>query len=342
MFLTGHRVIEFVLRTTLETPEDTISFENGIHLWKCPPLSEQGFLGQNTRIYDGWIEIPEPTAACVSEALQVIGVSLNRLAFAFQCAIDWRVKYYMEVTNVGAYATLEKSDIGHLDRMLRAFPTSEDTIILDAAIDWFNRARTSTNIFNKFLGYYIAVESVAIAIAKGEADFGLGYVKETKVDMKKTRIDCLNQLHETLYKENPIEFVQRGYFECVVGLKKKTKKIAELVFGEGHQYIKDLFEKDEDGTCLNTVRSELAHGGIALHSPDQEKYVLKRVGKMGLIAHDFLTRIVLRLRATEAIPEWSGLMKGSFSTSDPRTILIASDDKMFPSKDWRIRPEWCE
>ena len=75
--------------------------------------------------------------------------------------------------------------------MLQDFPDTEDAIILDVAVDWYNRAKTSIIIFASFLSYYVAIENVAQSIADGKADFGLNYVKDSKSERKRKREECI-------------------------------------------------------------------------------------------------------------------------------------------------------
>src|SRR2546427_13263611 len=98
--------------------------------------------------------------------IAMIGVAANRMAFAYGGAVDWRIKYRMvERSGSGSCATPSREDLHILDALLRNFPQTDDAIILDAAIDWYNRGRSSRNIFTAFLCYYIALESVSVAVA---------------------------------------------------------------------------------------------------------------------------------------------------------------------------------
>lgn len=260
---TGFRVIEFVVQTTVDLPHETCSFGKAFHLWKCPPY-ESSPLQQGTRIYDGWLELESIDAEYHRDAIAQIGMAVNRLAFAYDAKVDWRVKYRFRDKS---YALLSPSedDMHVLDSLLKDFPNTDDAIVLEAAIDWYNRGKNSNNVFASFLSYYIAIESVAVAIFNGNADFGLGHKKEDKAERKEQRRQCIEQKFDLLYASNPKQFVEEAYFDCVVSLKNKTRQIAELVFGLRHPYLSLLFDKDGKEPALSDIRSYLAHGAFSGH-----------------------------------------------------------------------------
>lgn len=340
MMCTGHRVIEFVARTTIELPVEGITFDK-LHFWKCPNIEEISQSNLNVRVYDGWLDLEFADPKYIRSAIATIGIALNRMAFAYGAALDWRIKY---TTLIGsrAYATPSKEDLNILDAMLQNFPKTEDAMILEAAIDWYNRGRTSRNIFNMFLCYYIALESVAITVADGEADLGLGYARENKAERTQNRIKCIREKHETLYLKGPMQFVEEAYFDCIVGLKEKTRRVAEMVFGSGHSYLEVLFNKGSDGYSLNDIRGRLAHGGATLLDREDEILVRNRLGEIEKISRDFLTRIIFLLKPDNSLPSWSNLHVWYASTADPRTTLVTTKESILPTTDWRIRPEWCD
>lgn len=340
MMCTGHRVIEFVVRTSIELPLESMSFGEKLHLWKCPAPVDISHLGQNVVIYDGWLELDSADAEYIRSEIAMIGVAVNRMAFVYGGAVDWRVKYRMTYSG-GGYATPSREDLHVLDAILRNFPRTEDAFILDAAIDWFNRGRSSRNIFTTFLCYYIALESVAIAVAEGGADLGLGYSQESKEVQTKRIIKCIQEKQDLIYSENPARFVAEAYFDCVLSLKEKTKRVTQLVFGPEHKYLKALFEK-RDGYSLNDIRGKLAHGLITLLDRQDESLVRSRVHEIAEISKEFLTRVIFLLKPDDPLPSWSRRLAFSMSAGDPRTCLVATTDKILPQTNWRIRSEWCE
>jgi hypothetical protein len=199
---------------------------------------------------------------------------------------------------------------------------------------------STRNIFIAFLCYYIAIESVAVSVADGKADFGLGYSRPTKKERKEERVECIRKIHDVLYAKDPHKFVEEAS-KCIYGFGKKTRLITEQVFGSDHKYIKALFEKRE-GYSLSDIRNKLAHGAITLLDKEDERLVRNRCGEIAEISKEFLTRIILSLKPTDPLPTWSGQYSVSLSFNDPRTILVTTKDNIFPNKDWRIRPKWCD
>lgn len=340
MLCTGHRVIEFAVRTNIELPREYFRFGERFHLWKCPPLDNNPSWSHNVHVYDGWFDLESTDPRSIQSAIAMIAVGVNRLAFAYGGAVDWRLKYKLE-SNPGFCATPTSNDLQILDSMLRDFPKTEDAIVLDAAIDWFNRGRSSRNIFTAFLCYYIAIESVAIAVVDGEANLGLSPVQESKSEQAQLKTECIKKKHDAVYTEDPTRFVEEAYFECVLSLKAKTRRVAELVFGPGHKYVKALFEK-ADGYSLTDIRGRLAHGGVTLLAKEHETLVNKRLPEIAEIAREFLIRVIFVLKPMDRLPSWSQEHRSSVSMTDPRNTMVVTHEKVLPTDDWRIRPEWCE
>lgn len=338
MLCTGYRAIEFVAKINIELPMEGVSFGEEMHLWKCPPLEKAG---QNFYVYDGTYFLKNTDPASIKQSLANINVILNRLAFAYSADLSWRIKYDSASHTPGC-AKPSKEDLEILDEILKEFPLSEDALYLDSAIDWYNKGRSSKNPLTAFLCFYIAIESIVIAVGSGDADLKLGYTKDSKEERNKKREECIKSKHDLLYIKDPTEFIRSAYFECVESLKSQSKKIIEIVFGKDHPNIKALFEKDASGYSLSDIRSLLAHGNIIQVDPAQEEMIAGRVHEIRDIAKSFLMRVIFFIKGKEALPKWSGLHAVSSNTSDPRSTYVVSDEKMIPNKDWRIRPEWCD
>jgi hypothetical protein len=242
----------------------------------------------------------------------------------------------------GSLAAPTEEDTHVLDSLLRNFPESDDAVILDAAVDWYNRGKASSNVFTAFLCYYIAIESVATAVADGKADFGLGYHKESKAERNERIRGCIQEKLGNLYSKNPVEFVKEAYFDCVIGLKRKTWQVAELVFGQDHLYLRTLFTKSDDGFSLSDIRSRLAHGAISLVDRDHETLVANRLHEIAEISKIFLTRIIFLLKPGDPMPAWSRRFNAPRHFADPRSIMVITNEQGLPTTDWRIRPQWCE
>jgi len=340
MMCTGHRVVEFVICSNLNLPIEYSTFGNKLYLYKCSPTDEKGFPVSNMHVYDGWIELDSIDVNSIKNAIDYIDIVASRLAFAFNCSIRWCVKYNMSSMKSG-FASPTKQDILFLNKFLKNFPTHEDVIILDSAIGWFNHGKNSTNIFIQFLCYYIVLESIAITIIGGKGDFGLMFTKKTKDKKKELKTRCIKAKHKELYKSDPIKFIMEAYFDCCGSLKSKTQEIIKLIFGDKHEYFKKLFE-NEKGESLYDIRGTLAHGRLSYSDESSRKIVEERIYDIERIARDLIFRLILRLKPGEKIRYWSGRQALFFSTSDPRSTLVVSDEKIIPNKDWHIRAEWCD
>jgi hypothetical protein len=335
---TGHRVIEFVVRTPLELPIENVGLGEHLRLFKCSPKGN-GF-GGNIRVYDGTFTLESVQPDFVRRAIATIGVGVNRLAFACGAGVDWRTKYSTHVREQG-FAIPSEGDLELLDSVLKEFPATEDSIVLDAAIDWFNRGRSSRNVFVSFLSFYIAFESVAAAIADGEADLGVQYKQVSKEQRRARRRECIEVKHDALYAIDSVRFVSEAYFDCVVGLKKKTRRVAELVFGVGHPALAALFERSSQPS-LSDIRGALAHGVYTLLDIEHEQLVRQRLREIEQITREFLTRLIFQLSADTPIPTWAQEHSISVSMGDPRTTLYATAESILPTTDWTIRAEWCD
>jgi|HubBroStandDraft_2_1064218.scaffolds.fasta_scaffold02473_6 hypothetical protein len=344
MLLTGHRCIEFVLCTNLEFPGEhtTSSPEGGVHLWKCPPPAGQTSNSDIT-IYDCWIDLESGTVEEIEHTLALIGRFVSIFCFPFGATYNWRTKYKVTNATTGVLTPTE-ADLSIVGEVIKSFPSTEHGEILETGIDWYNRASMSTNVFTSFFCYYVAFESVAVAIAEG-VELGKTHIQKlTKAQKQLATINCINQKHLELFADDPKRFVVDSYFECVQGLTEKTRKAAAAVFGEQHRYLKLLFEKSEnDGTSLSRLRSAIAHGDLSLLNKQHEHLLRKNLHSMEHITREFLLRVLFRLDPSETVPSWSGKFQITRKTADPRSILVMSDEKLFPTgADWTIRAEWCD
>lgn len=338
---TGFCVIEFVAVLNVDLPHEQVSFGDRLHLWKCPPLEKSPDSNVNVRIYDGWLQLDSFDINEVRHSIAMIEVALNRLAFAYDGTLTWRGKYRLELDAPPLW-TPQEEDTHLVNSLLKDFPKSEDAIILDAALDWYRRARTSRNPFTAFLCYYIALESVSIAVADGEADFGLNYHRDNKLERRQARLACIQNKHEKLYQSDPQEFVEQAYFDCVVGLGKKTKRVVELVFGTGHANLDLLFTRTEDGHSLSSIRSMLAHGKFVLLDRDERNLVRRRLPEVAHIAKELLIRLTFFLKPDDPLPAWSQKFSNTLIFDDPRSTMFVNDEALLRNKDWRIRLGWCD
>ncbi len=331
---TGHWVVEFAMIAPLELPLEHITFGERFHMYRCPPLAERP---RYQRIYDGWWDLESIHPDAIRLAISEIGLHVNMMALGYRVSVLWQLKYRIRDISRGC-ASPSEDGLYALESMLGSLDRTDDAVVLHAAIDWYNRGASARNVFNEFLCYYIALESVAIALAEGEADFGLGYRRVPKKQKKQERDECIARKHDELYASNPARFVSEAYSKCVVGLDKKVLRVAELAFGQDHEYVRAIRDK-RDGYSLGSMRHKIAHGRLSLLRRGDEDLVWSRVYEMSQIAREFLIRLALRLGSEVAIPQLSGSRTYGASGFDPRGWVVASQE-LLPNKDWRIRPEW--
>ena len=337
---TGFLAVEFVALTNIDLPHESVSFGTTLHLWKVPPTQDNPRYNSNLRIYDGWMELETLDPEHIKHAIAMIGVALNRLAFAYDGTLNWRVKYRLTNSEYPLW-TPTAEDTQLINSLLKDFPQSDDATVLDAAVDWYTRGKSSQNVFTSFLCYYVAIESVASAVADGGADFGLGYQKESKAQRREVKLACISEMHDHLYANEPERFVREAYFDCIVGLKEKTRRVAELVFGKGNRYLAFLFDKGTDGYSLTSIRGELAHGSVTLINRDHERLIRSRLHEIEEISREFLIRLIFFLKPNEQLPSWSRKFSDSMHFTDPRSTMFVNSEIPVEGKDWRIRAEWC-
>jgi len=338
VFYTQGKVLEFVVKTSVELPvQEAYLLNKRIHLWKCP----RAYPLQTDIVYDGSWYLSGPSANEIQEGLVVIPQTLNRLAFAFRSPIQWRPKYNQFFRETKSFAKPSEDDIPLLDQFLRRLEDDEEQAIIDAAIDWYNRARGATNVFTRFLGYYIALESTALSITEGSALFGLNLPRSTKAERKAARISCIRNLHEEIYSGDPVKFATSAYFNCIGSIKSQVERVTSAVFGEGSNACMAVIGKVEGRKNLADLRSEIAHGQITMSNSSHRSDVASRVGEIADISGQFITRLLLRLRPDEPVPRWSNRYIAGLPADDPRHVWMA-DPLFIASKSWAIRPEWCD
>jgi hypothetical protein len=333
MFLTGHHAVEFAVRTSVELPHELTSFGSGrLELFKVEPD-----VGRET-IYDGTAYVRKAEATAVEDALVGIQALMNRIAFSFDAAVSWVPKYNTHHSG-GTRATPSEDDLRLLDQLLVEGGASRG--VIDQAIDWYNRGRSSNNEFVAYLCAYISFESTAMAVWSGDIDTPAQFTRPSKAERKAETSHCVQALHDLEYEHDPALFVRNAYFECVVPVKRRVKQVAEGVFGAESRQVSVLFER-RDGSSLADIRGSLAHGGLSLADPAARALVRSRLPEIQEVAREFLLRVALGIAAIDEAPEWSGLHLFGITMDDPRATLCTSSLDHLPPADWRIRHEWID
>lgn len=340
--LTGHKCIEFALRSNMELPGEWTGTEsNDVLIWKCPPDEDPAHL--NVRVYDGVLDLKSGEVGEIEQSLAQLNWLISMMFFPYGATYSWRNKYRMILGGTGLLKPTH-DELRTVDALLKKFPYGENGNVLSGGIDWYNMGNSATNPFTRFLCYYVAFESVAVAVFDGAKLGAFTPERPSKAERRAHAATCIADKFSELYASNPIHFVEQAYFECVKGLKVKAKAVAIETFGAGHPYLEALFIKPQESKAsLSDLRSELAHGGMTLLDKGHEQLIRQRVDEMGVIAREFLLRVLFKLTPEDKVPSWSQVSELGMNTADPRTTMWTTTDKVFPpGTSWKIRPEWCE
>lgn len=131
---------------------------------------------------------------------------------------------------------------------------------------------------------------IVTSIYKGESSFNLGFKKTTRVESKQRSLKCIENKYNELYKKDMYRFVTTAYNDCIEGTRYKTEQVLQLIFGEGHKYIKNLFEHPEGGTepSLDEIRNKIVHGNLTLLYKQHIKLVRNRLWDIKKIAKELI------------------------------------------------------
>lgn len=338
---TGHRIIEFVIRTPIDMPSSNFSMAGHMHLHKCKPIEEFGTYANDYVYYDAHYELEKVDLDSIEIALTSIKVVLNRWAFCFNSTVEWVLKYSTHSEKSNTKAIPKEKDMELINKILTDFPKMEEATVLDVGIDWYHQAKRVmvTNKFVAFLSYFIALESILSPITEGDVTFGLVIPKETKSEKKQRILGALNNNYKDLLPEYPAKYIENLYFNDVKTIGKKLKESIEAIFGKDHEYIKNLFENIEDDISLIGLRGKLAHGDTTLLSKKDEEIISEKVFVLEEIVEALIKKLLVK--QGEEFPKWSRSYTATIDMSDPRGTMVTSDTNMLGGrKDWRIRPEW--
>lgn len=339
---TGRSVLEFVVRCNLDICEQGRTLGSDLHLYKCPKLVESKTIAETFIIYDSWVGLDFQTPEHIQNTIESIDTKLRLISSFYQVSLEWRPKYGANIGNIRSINKPDEEGINLIGLLLNKLPSDEDSFsAIEKAISWYSRGVSSKDVFVKFVSLYIALEVLAVLISEGKTVFYPGVEKKDKTVRRQEKIDCLKKLHDQLYDKKPIEFVEQGYFDCIQSLKTKTKKAVEKVFGEEHQFVKDLFEIQYKGYTLQNIRNKIAHGDFSKSSTAIANLVWERMPLIQQISREFIFRVLLGLKPTESLPGYSGAVTSIRSTHNPNGWVI-SDLSILPNKDWRIRTEWFD
>ncbi|HBG25473.1 MAG: hypothetical protein A2Y10_01540 [Planctomycetes bacterium GWF2_41_51] len=337
---TSHHVIEFVVKADLELPWENTTLGKVIHLWKCPNSQ----MMQNFFIYDGSYCVNSFDPDEIEMAISTLNLTLNTIAFAYNAKLQWRLKYKIVNGTQNSFIKLNEEDMNVLDNILNKYPRNKDGLILNSAIDWYNRGTNSKDIFASFLCYYRVIEIIVTSVYSGKAEFGLRFQAEKRDQAKQKSISCIEKKYNELFESDKFRFITSAYSECIQGTKYKTEQILDLIFGKDNIYIKNLFKKTEEeiAKSLYEIRNGIAHGSITFLEREDVELVRSKISDIKMIAKELILRLVYSLNPSETLAEHSERRGMKMSGYDPRTYFYSNTENVFPKDvDWMIKPEWC-
>ena len=331
IFCTGHRVIEFAAKSQLKLPEEIISFYTGLHIYQI----ESNNKDNNEAILDGWIELDSIEPEDILVAIDIIEKTFSSLSFAFNSVIEWTLKYNISVQTPGT-VVLEKKDFNYFNKILRGLRNDEDHYII-SSIDWFERGISSRNPFNRYICFYLAIETLAIKLATGEMEKSKSFGISKQVKNDKEFKECVTKLHELYFDEKPRQFVDKAYFECLGTISQSLKVSLGAVFGKDSDEYKEFFEKKP---TISDIRNRLIHEPYSRWSAEEQFGLNKKVALLSKITKDFILRVSFELDCDDDLPERSDSVHLGLYTDNPNTTLVASHLSLFPATDWKIKPSW--
>lgn len=334
LLCTGYWCIEFAIKTPIDLPQQVIGLPGDVMLYKVD--SDEKF--QSEFVYDGAYYLENYELETIQKGIQKIQRAMNGIALAFDKPIHWELKYSIRSHSPGS-AAVKPKDNKFLDKLVQSLQARHD-LYIDAAVDWYQRGLASNNIFNSFICFHIAIEGLAIKMISGELVAGKNIGITDKFLVKAEKVNaCIQECFDNYYSSDPTLFATRAYLDCVQSLKTKIKTVLEKVFGEDHKYLKEYFDGKES---LWNLRGELVHEAYSDWHFDKKELIRKKSYLLQDIAKEFLIRIIQDVKPGEKAPSWSKHFMISMSMFSPKGALVASDPRIFPTKDWKIKASWIE
>jgi hypothetical protein len=330
IFCTGHRVIEFVAKSPLKLPEEITSFKTGLHLYQV-----KGEDKDEEMIIDGWIELNSIEIDELLVALDIIEKTFSFLSFTFDVPIEWTLKYNIINQNQGI-ASPTKEEMAYLNKILRGLKNDPDNFII-SSVDWFERGVSSRNIFNKFICFYLAIETLALKLATGKIKksevFGISEQARDDEEIKK----CVKKLYDLHFDRQPRVFIDKAYFECSKPINQNLKISLSAVFGENSWEYEEFFKNKP---TITEIRGKLMHESYSNWSKKQQIGLKKKLPKLEEIAKNFILRICFEALPTDKLHKTTHEFGLKMFMDNPNSVLVASDKKLFPTTDWKIKASW--
>lgn len=291
---TGYEGLEFVLlsehwdETRVHTLNDGIVL---IRVWDPPePPTSRPFLCA----YDGWLPVENTGIDALRAALRSLQDFADFFGYQYGVAIRCCVKY-RECTAMARHRNTGAEDIARFrDRMsrLQDLPATVRTAILRGA-HWHQNAERQGRASDRFIGLWLALESVALVLYENSGLLNLPLGAEAVPQTRRQRRAAQNARVEQILAEqataSPSERVLNAYFQGVVGIRRRVETTLRAILGEDAR-IQWLYTRNGP----SDVRSKLVHEGWsevdAAHSCDLQDYC----GRLDRLFKELVERILDR------------------------------------------------
>lgn len=338
IYCTCHWAIEFAAKLAVKLPEDYTKLPGNVHLHRVKQGDDQRDF-YNEYVYDGTMFLDGISVEEIQKGLDTIQRAVEGIAFAFDCQVKWQVKYKIMDHQPGV-GLPNKKDMTLLQKLIKKSQEVQD-ITIDTAINWYKLGLLTDNKLNAFLCFHIAIEGLAVKLANGELEASkfFNLKKENKEERKKRMKETFDEYYKLYYTTDLKKLINDAYFDCLQPITASMKRAFAAVFGKDHPVIKEYFEGKNS---LNSIRGQLAHGEYSDWHYSQYLEVWKKLHHIQEISKGFITRVILQIPPGTKRPTWQRSFRLSVSMDNPKGSLIASRLDVFPTKDWKIKPEWID
>lgn len=223
-----------------------------------------------------------------------INKTVNILSLFYDVG-NWELRlddeYKIELSDM---LLIEPRHLTKVDDFLRLLSTKmnkEDRSVYFRATEWYRYGINSKTLFNKFLAFYISIETLSdyyyekykseIKMSKTERD---ECIKKYFEDLSITSIsditrENINNCHEKCLR---ISSKNKMKFAFEKGFEGKTDKIIEF-----QQKFFDEFDND-----FYSIRNGIAHGSLSEYREADRTFVEENIHKIKYMAREFLIKTI--------------------------------------------------
>jgi len=181
----------------------------------------------------------------------------------------WRAKY-LEVTPKAANSRqLVDEDHSILSSnlaALRNLPAAIQTATL-RAIHWREHGLSQRRPVDRFLAFWFALESLALAVYEHAPDLGIsvdaGAEYTTKAQRKERKNELIRAIIDEELSSDPIRAAMRAYFEGVISLRRRCEGALRAMLGDADARIAWLYDPAPDAKSPSNLRSKIVHNALS-------------------------------------------------------------------------------